>query len=79
MTASNYIGHISGIMDVVHAQLNFKLSARRIALSTVMKNVSHRQVIQIEMYSICFKHINGKRHYTEQVGECYVTRETMNF
>jgi hypothetical protein len=68
MTASNYISHISGIMDAVHAHLNFKLSALRIALSTGMKNVSHHQVIPIEMYSLRFKHIKGKLHYTKQVG-----------
>jgi hypothetical protein len=54
-------------MDAVHAHLNFKLSALRIALSTVMKNVSHHQVIPIEMYSLCLKHIKGKLHYTKQV------------
>jgi hypothetical protein len=37
-------------MDEVHAHLNFKLSALRIALSTGIKNVSHHQVIPIEMY-----------------------------
>jgi hypothetical protein len=55
-------------MDAVHAHLNFKLSALIIALSTVMKNVSHQQVIPIEMYSLCFKDISGKLHYTKQVG-----------
>jgi hypothetical protein len=55
-------------MDAVHAHLNFKLSALRKALSTVMKNVSHHQLIPVEMYSLCFKHINGKLHYTKQVG-----------
>jgi hypothetical protein len=68
MTASNYISHISGIMDAVHAHLNFKLSALIIALSTVMNDVSHRQVIPVEMCSLCFKHIKGKLHYTKQVG-----------
>jgi hypothetical protein len=68
MTASNYISHISGITDAVHAHLKFKLSALIIALSTVMNNVSHHQVIPIEMYSLCFKHIKGKLHYTKQVG-----------
>jgi hypothetical protein len=68
MTASNYISHISGIMDAVHAHLKFKLSALLIALSTVMNNVSHHQVISEEMYSLCFKHIKGKLHYTKQVG-----------
>jgi hypothetical protein len=63
MTASNSTSHISGIMDAVHAHLIFKLSALRIALSTGMKNVSHHQVIPIEMYSLCFKHIKGKLHY----------------
>jgi hypothetical protein len=55
-------------MDAVHAHLNFKLSALRIALSTGMKNVSHRQVIPLEIYSLCFKHIKGNLHYTKQVG-----------
>jgi hypothetical protein len=68
MTVSNYISHISGIMDAVHAHLEFKLSALIIALSTVMNNVSHHQVIPVEMYSLCFKHIKGKLHYTKQVG-----------
>jgi hypothetical protein len=68
MTASNYINSISGIMDAVHAPLNFKLSALIIALSTVMKNVSHHQVIPEEMYRLCFKHIKAKLHYTKQVG-----------
>jgi hypothetical protein len=68
MTASNYISHISGIMDAVHAHLNFKLSALIIALSTVMNNVSRHQVVPVEMYSLCFKHIKGKLHYTKQVG-----------
>jgi hypothetical protein len=68
MTVSNYISHISGIMDAVHAHLKFKLSALIIALSTVMNNVSHHQVIPVEMYSLCFKHIKGKLHYTKQVG-----------
>jgi hypothetical protein len=67
-TASNYTSHISGIMDAVHAHLNFKLSALIIALSMVMKNVSHHQVIPVEMYSLCFKHIKGKLHYIKQVG-----------
>jgi hypothetical protein len=67
MTASNYISHISGIMDAVHAHLKFKLSALIIALSTVMNNVSHHQVIPVEIYSICFKHIKGKLQYTKQV------------
>jgi hypothetical protein len=68
MTASNYISHISGIMDAVHAHLKFKFSALIIALSTVTNNVSHHQVIPVEMYSLCFKHIKGKLHYTKQVG-----------
>jgi hypothetical protein len=68
MTVSNYISRISGIMDAVHAHLEFKLSALIIALSTVMNNVSHQQVIPVEMYSLCFKHIKGKLHYTKQVG-----------
>jgi hypothetical protein len=68
MTASNYINHISGIMDAVHAHLKFKLSALRIALSTVMENVSHHRVIPVEMYSLCFKHIKEKLRYTKQVG-----------
>jgi hypothetical protein len=54
-------------MDTVHTHLNFKLSALRITLSTVMNNVSHHQVIPVEMYSLCFKHIKGKLHYTTQV------------
>jgi hypothetical protein len=66
--ASNYISRISGIMDAVHAHLNFKMSALIIALSTVMKNVSHHQVIPVQMDSLCFKHIKGKVHYTKQVG-----------
>jgi hypothetical protein len=68
MTASSYISHISGIMDAAHAHLKLKLSALIIALSTVVNNVSHHQVIPIEMYSLCFKHIKGKLHYTKQVG-----------
>jgi hypothetical protein len=68
MTASNYISHIRGIMDAVHAHLKFKLSALIIALSTVMNNVSSHQVIPVEMYSLRFKHIKGKLHYTKQVG-----------
>jgi hypothetical protein len=52
MTAYNYISHISGIMDAVQAHLKFKSSALRIALSTVMKDVSHHQVIPIEIYSV---------------------------
>jgi hypothetical protein len=68
MTASNNISHISGIMDAVHAHLKFKLSAIIRALSTVMNNVSHHQLIPVEMYSLCFKHIKGKLHYTKQVG-----------
>jgi hypothetical protein len=68
MTASNYASHISGIMDAVHAHLNFKLSDLGIALSTGMKNLSHHQVIPIKMYSLCFKHIKGKLHYTKLVG-----------
>jgi exosortase/archaeosortase len=68
MTASNYISHISGIMDAVHAHLKFKLSALIIALPTVMNNFSHHQVIPVEMDSLCFKHIKGKLHYTKQVG-----------
>jgi hypothetical protein len=55
-------------MDAVNAHLNCKLSALRIALSTGMENVSHHQVIPAEMYSLCFKHIKGKLHYTKQVG-----------
>jgi hypothetical protein len=55
-------------MDAVHAHLNFKLSVLIIALSTVMNNVSHHQVIPVEMYSLCFKHIKGKLHNTKQVG-----------
>jgi hypothetical protein len=55
-------------MDAVHAHLEFELSALIIALSTVMNNVSHHQVIPLEMYSLCFKHIKGKLHYTKQVG-----------
>ena len=68
MTASNCIGHIGGIMDEVHAHLDFKLSALRIALSTVMENVSDHQVIPIECTVLCFKHIKGKLHYTKQIG-----------
>jgi hypothetical protein len=68
MTASHYISHISGIMDAVHVHLKFKLSALIIALLTVMNNVSHHQVIPVEMYSLCFKHIKGKLHYIIQVG-----------
>jgi hypothetical protein len=68
MTASNDTSRISGIMDAVHAHLNFKSSALIIALSTVMNNVSHHQVIPVEMYSLCFEHIKGKLHYTNQVG-----------
>jgi hypothetical protein len=55
-------------MDAVHAHQNFKFSALRIALSTGMKNVSHHQVIPIEIYSTFFKHIKGKLHQTKQVG-----------
>jgi hypothetical protein len=77
MTASNYISHINGIMDAVHAHLKFKLSALRKALSTVMNSVLHHQVIPVEMYSLCFKHIKGTLHYTKQDGQCTVTRETM--
>jgi hypothetical protein len=55
-------------MDAVHAHLKFKLSALIIALSTVMKNVSNHQVIPVEMYSLYFKHIKGKLHYTKHVG-----------
>jgi hypothetical protein len=62
-------------MDAVHAHLNFKLSALIIALSTVMNNVSHHQVIPVEMYSLFFKHIKGNLHHTKQVGYCTVTRE----
>jgi hypothetical protein len=68
MTASNYISHISGIMDAVHAHIKFKMSALIIAFSTVMKDVSHHQVIPVEMYSLCFKLIKGKLQYTKQVG-----------
>jgi hypothetical protein len=68
MTASNYVSHISDIMDVVHAHLKSKLSALIIALSTVMNNVSHHQVIPAEMYTLCLKHVKGKLHYTKQVG-----------
>jgi hypothetical protein len=53
MTTSNYISHISGIMDAVHAHLNFKLKVIIIALSLVINNVSHHQVIPVEMYSLC--------------------------
>jgi hypothetical protein len=60
MTAYIYTSHISGIMDAVHAHRNFKLSGLGIVLTTGMKNVSHQQVIRIEMYSLCFKHIKGK-------------------
>jgi hypothetical protein len=42
-------------MDAVHAHLNFKLSALGIALSTVMKKVSHHQDIAMEMYSTLFQ------------------------
>jgi hypothetical protein len=59
--ASNYINRIKGIMDAVHAHPNFKLSALRISLSTVMKNVSHHQVISIEMYSTLFQTHQGKK------------------
>jgi hypothetical protein len=55
-------------MYAVHAHLNFKLRAIIIALSTVMNNVPHHQVIPVEMYSLCFKHIKGKLHYKKQVG-----------
>jgi hypothetical protein len=68
MTAYNYISHISGIMDAVHAHINFKLSALIIALSTAMNNVSHHQVIPVEMYSLLFKQIKGILHYLKEVG-----------
>jgi hypothetical protein len=55
-------------MDAVHAHLKFKLSALIIALSTVMKNVSNHQVIPVEMYILYFKHIKGKLHYTNMLG-----------
>jgi type VI protein secretion system component Hcp len=55
-------------MDAVHAYLKFKLSALIIALSTVINNVSHNQVIPVETYSLCFKHIQEKLLYTKQVG-----------
>jgi hypothetical protein len=49
MTASNYINKIRGIMDAVHAHINFKFSALRIAFQTVIKNVSYHQVILVEL------------------------------
>jgi hypothetical protein len=49
MTASNDINNKSAIMDAVHAHQKFKWSAVRIGLLTVMKNVSHHQVIPIEI------------------------------
>jgi hypothetical protein len=55
-------------MDALQAHRNLKLSALRIDLSMVMKNVSHHQVIPIEMYSLFFKHIEGKLNHTKQVG-----------
>jgi hypothetical protein len=56
-------------MDADHALLNFKLSALRIALSTVMKNVSHHQVIPIDICTVpFFKTFKIKLHYTKQVG-----------
>jgi hypothetical protein len=66
--AVDYSSEISGIMEAVHAHLNFKLIALIIALSTVMKNVPHHQVIPVEMYSPSFKRIKGKLHYTKRVG-----------
>jgi hypothetical protein len=66
--AIDYSSEISGIMEAVHAHLNFKLIALIIALSTVMKNVPHHQVIPVEMYSPSFKRIKGKLHYTKRVG-----------
>jgi hypothetical protein len=77
MTASNYISHISGIMDAVHAHLNFKLSTLIIALSTVMKNVSHHQVIPVEMYSLCFKHIKGNFITQNKLGNIQSPEKTM--
>jgi hypothetical protein len=59
-------------MDAVHAHLKFKLSALIIALSTVMNNVSHHQVIPLEMYSFCFKYIKEKLHYTKQGWVMYI-------
>jgi hypothetical protein len=77
MTASNYISHISGIMDAVHAHLKFKLIIIIIALSTVMNNVSHHQVIPVEMYSLCFKHIKGNVITQNRLGNVQSPEKTM--
>jgi hypothetical protein len=56
-------------MDAVHAHLKFKLSALIIALSAVMNNVSHNQLIPVEMYNLCFKHIKRKLHYVRVLAD----------
>jgi hypothetical protein len=77
MTASNYVSRISGIMDAVHAHQNSKFSALRIALSTGMKNVSHHQVIPIEIYSTFFKHIKETFIKQNRLGNVQSPEKTM--
>jgi hypothetical protein len=77
MTASNYISHISGIMDAVHAHLKFKLSALIIALSTVMNNVSNHQVIPVEMYSLCSNTLRENFITQNRLGNVQSPEKTM--
>jgi hypothetical protein len=47
-------------MDPTYAHLNFKRRTLRMALATVMKNVSNDQIIPMEMYSTLFQTYYGK-------------------
>jgi hypothetical protein len=79
MTASNYISHISGIMDAVHAHLKFKLSALIIALSTVMNNVSHHRRIPVEIYSFVSNTLRENFNTQSRLGNAQSVEKKMTF
>jgi hypothetical protein len=65
MTASNFTSHISGIMDAVHAHLNFKLSALRVVLSTM--SIWNRDILSSRSTVDLFKYLGYGSHCREGV------------
>jgi hypothetical protein len=64
-------------MDAVHAYLQFKLSALIIALSTVMNNVSHHQVIPVEMNSFVLNTLRENFITQNRLGNVQSPEKTM--
>ena len=60
MTASHCISQISGILEAVHAHLNFKLRNQRRTLSSKSNNSLNNQLITIEIYRNLFQKYKEK-------------------